>query len=290
MNWKTTASMRWLEWIVPALLAASSGCATLVDVPAGSVAVAWTTHGMGDKVYREGEYELGYYDKADVFDARSQESEERLNVLAANGLQIVLDTSVRYHIVPEETVKLDQEFGTQYYQTLLGPTLRSQSRRIIGRYQPEEIYSTQREAIERQIREGMDAAIKGRHIVLEAVLIRNVTLPPEIQHAINDKLQAEQEALKQKYLLDIAKQSADRERVEVAARAEQAKITAQGQADATRIAAKATSDSEALIHQNLTPDVLKYQQIQAMDHLAQSPNAKVIMLSDAKAAPLLEVK
>jgi regulator of protease activity HflC (stomatin/prohibitin superfamily) len=245
---------------------------------------------MSDKVFREGEYDIGLFDRATVFDARSQEREERLNVLAANGLRIVLDASIRFHIIPDEAVKLDQELGAQFYSILLGPTLKSQARRVMGRYQPEEIYSSKREIIEHEIREGMDAAIRGRHIVLEAVLIRDVTLPEEIQRAINDKLEAEQQSLKQKYLLDTAKQVAERQRIEATAAADQAKIRAQGDADAKRIAAKATSDYELLVRANLNPDMLKWQQIEAMDHLATSPNAKVILLGDGKATPLLDVK
>ena len=267
----------------------ATGCA-YVDVPPGHVGVNWTPGGMSDKVFHEGEYGIGLYDRATVFDARSQEREEKLNVLAANGLRIVLDASIRYHIVPEEAVKLDQELGTHFYAILLGPTLKSQARRVIGRYQPEEIYSSKREVIEHEIREGMDTAIQGRHIVLEAVLIRDVNLPEEIQRAINDKLEAEQQSLKQKYLLETAKQVAERQRIEATAAAEQAKIRAQGDADAKRIAAKATSDYELLVRENLNPDMLKWQQIEAMDHLAASPNAKVILLGDGKATPLLDVK
>ncbi len=272
------------------VFALASGCA-YIDVPPGHVAVNWTTNGMSDKVYREGEYGIGFYDRATIFDTRSQEREEKLNVLAANGLRIVLDASIRYHIIPEDTVKLDQELGTHFYSILLGPTLRSQARRVIGRYQPEEIYSTRREVIEREIREGIETAIKGRHIVLEAVLIRDVNLPEEIQRSINDKLEAEQQSLKQKYLLEIAKQVADRQKVEATAAAEQSKIRAQGDADSKRIAAKATSDYELLVRQNLNPDILHWQQIEAMDHLAQSPNAKIILLGgDGKTTPLLDIK
>src|SRR5579871_563163 len=119
----------------------ATGCAT-VEVPPGYVAVTWTPSGMSDKVLHEGSWSLGRGDEAIVFDARSQEHEERLEVLAANGLKIVFDTSIRYHIVPDEAVKLDQELGEKYYDILLGPLIRSQARRVVGRYQPEEIYSS----------------------------------------------------------------------------------------------------------------------------------------------------
>jgi regulator of protease activity HflC (stomatin/prohibitin superfamily) len=155
---------------------------------------------------------------------RSQERAERLEVQSSDGLGIVLDTSVRFHAIPGEVPALDQELGPDYYAVLIGPTLRSQARRVVGRFKPEEIYSTQRELIERQIREGVDAAIKGRHIALEAVLVRNVTLPEQLQAAITNKLEAEQSALKMKFV--IAQQQAEDEKQLNAtrAKAERAKI------------------------------------------------------------------
>lgn len=280
-----TRAIRWL----PLVFALSAGCA-YVDVPPGHVAVDWTLNGMNPQVYKEGEWGIGYYDKATIFDARSQEREERLYVLASNGERIVLDASIRYHIIPDQAVQLDQELGTHYYSILIGPTLRSQARRVLGRYHAEDIYSKQREAIEREIRDGVETAIKGRHIVLEAILIRDVTLPEQVQEAINNKLQKEQQMQQQQYEIETAKLVAERNKVEADSEAAQARIRAQGAADAKRIAAQATSDYERLIQQNITPDVLKWQQIQAMDHLAESPNAKVIMMGDGKATPLLEVK
>ena len=80
------------------LLGTLSSACTYATVGSGEVAVVWTPEGKKHSVYTEGEWPIGYWDKATVYNARSQEREERLEVLAANGLRIVLDTSVRYHI------------------------------------------------------------------------------------------------------------------------------------------------------------------------------------------------
>src|SRR5262249_40834242 len=158
-----------------------------------------------------------------------------------------------------EAVALDHDLGVHYYDVLLGPTLRSQARRVIGRYQPEEIYSTQRELIERQIREGIAASIKGRHVELERVLIRNVTPPESIQAAINDKLQAEQAALKMKFVIAQAEAEQQKQLMEVKAKAEREKIAAQAAADAKRIDAQATDDYARLIQQHMTDKMLQWQ-------------------------------
>jgi regulator of protease activity HflC (stomatin/prohibitin superfamily) len=284
------------------VLAVLSSACTYATVGSGEVAVVWTPEGTRHTVFNEGEWKIGFWDKATVYDARSQEREERLEVLAANGLRIVLDTSVRYHIDRDAAVALDHDLGIHYYSILVGPTLRSQARRVVGRYQPEEIYSTQREVIERQIREGVEGAIKGRHLMLEGVLIRNVTLPEAIQAAINDKLQAEQMALKMKFTIEQAqketekqlveaKAAAERRRIEAHAQAEVEKIRAQGQADAKRIEAQATDDYERIVQQHMSDRMLRWQQIAAMKELSTSPNSKVILLGGEKSgATMLDIK
>ncbi|MHB8418445.1 MAG: SPFH domain-containing protein [Myxococcales bacterium] len=297
--------------MIVALALFTGGCA-YVDVPPGHVAINWTLTGMDPKVYHEGEWSIGYYDKATVLDARSQEREERLYVLTSNGERIVVDASIAYHIIANEAIPLMQDQGIHYYSKLIGPVLRSQARKVFGRYLPEEIYSTKREAIEREIREGIERGIQGHHLVLEAVLIRDITLPTEIQQAINDKLQAEQQSLKQKYLYDTAQQVAARQKMEAQAEAERSRIHAQedadnakiaamgeaekirirakAEADAKEVTARATSEAERLIQQHLTPQVLEWDRIKATSDLSDSPNSKVVVLGGGgKVTPLMQL-
>lgn len=288
-------------WLVPVLAGLSMGC-SYANVGSGEVAILRTPNGVEEKVYPPGDWHIGIWDTPIKYSVRSQEAAEQLEVLAANGLRIVLDTSIRFHIVPNEAVALDREFGEHYYSVLLGPTLRSQARRVVGRYQPEEIYSTERELIERQIREGIDNAIKGRHVVLEAVLIRNVQLPDEIQRAINDKLEAEQHALKMKYVLAQAEAEEKKKMMEVQAEAERRKIAAESEAstvrvkaqaaaDAKRIDGEATSEYEHSVQRYLTPQILRLQEIDASKALASSPNAKLVLVGGAGGAqPILDLR
>jgi regulator of protease activity HflC (stomatin/prohibitin superfamily) len=278
----------------------ATGC-SYATVGSGEVGVVWTPEGK-PRALPEGQWGIGSGDVATLYNARSQEHGENLEVLAANGLRIVLDTSIRYHIVVPEAVELDHELGAHYYEVLLGPTLRSQARRVVGRYQPEEIYSTQREQIERQVREGMEAAIKGRHVVLEGVLIRNVTLPDSIQAAINDKLQAEQAALKMKFTIAEAEAQGTKQLMEAKAQAERDKIAALSQAEvehiqadsaaqAKRTDAQATDEYERLVQQHMTERMLQWQKIEALKALSSSSNAKVILLGgDGKNPTSLDLK
>jgi regulator of protease activity HflC (stomatin/prohibitin superfamily) len=277
----------------------SAGCGTLASVGPGEMAVVHTPEGPQPHPLPPGQYSIGSSDTTTNYSVRSQEHGEQLDVLSSDGLRIVLDTSIRYHAIPGEVVPLDRELGRDYYDVLIGPTLRSQARRVVGRFRPEEIYSTQRELIEKQIREGVETAIKGRHIELEAVLIRNVTLPGAIQSAINDKLEKEQAALKMKYVEDEQKaqdhvklmqsnDDAEREKIAAQSAAEVARIEAesaaavlktqaQAAADAKRVEGKGLADYQKTVQPTLTPQVLRMREVEATKDLAQSPNTKIIM-------------
>jgi regulator of protease activity HflC (stomatin/prohibitin superfamily) len=281
--------------LIAALVTLSPACA-YARIGDGELGVVRTPSGMSPTALRTGDRGIGSNDTVSVYDTRSQQRDERLEVLAANGLKIVLDTSVRYHVVPGEVVKLDAELGPGYYDVLLGPTLKSQARRVVGRYQPEEIYSTQREQIEKQIREGITAAVAGRHLELEAVLIRNVQLPDVIQAAINNKLEAEQTALKMKFIIAEAQAQAEKallekkaevehEKLSAEAEADSARVQAEGQADAKRIEGQALADYQKSLKQNLTPEVLRYYQVEATQAIASAPNSKLVFLGGGSNAP-----
>lgn len=289
------------------LVIAATACGW-AHVGGGEVGVRWTREGIQQQVYGPGEHHIGIFDNMTTYSVRSQEKEERLAIQSVDGLGITLDTSIRYHVIPGEAVALHQELGPDYYQVLIGPTLRSQARRVVGRFKPEEIYSTQRELIERQIREGVDSAIKGRHVVIEAVLVRNVGLPDAIQQKITQKLAAEQEALQMKY--ELAKQEAqnqlkqmqadgDKERekiqndikdMQAEAEARRVRVAAQAAADAKRIDGQATADYNKMVEKSLTASVLRLREIEASRALASSPNAKLVLMGGTGEHTLLDLR
>jgi regulator of protease activity HflC (stomatin/prohibitin superfamily) len=236
-------------------LGAAGGCATTVGP--GRVGVIWrASNGTQSPAYGEGLYYVAPWNDFFVYDLRSMNHDEVLDVIAVNGLGMKLDASVRYHVEPAEVVQLHREIGPDYYRTVLEPVLRSEARRVLGRYTPEEIYSTKRDLIEREIREGLRSKIEGKHIALEAVLIRNVELPDAIRHAIDQKLAAEQEVLKMKYVIATARSVAEQRRIE-----------AQGIADYNQIVAASLSNP-----------ILEYDRIQELNRLATSSNSKTVVI------------
>ena len=245
----------WFLVMAPFVLLGGTGCSTTIGP--GQAGVLWrASDGTQHETYGEGLHMIAPWNQLYVYDLRSMSRDELLSVIAVNGLSIKLDTSVRYHVLPTEVVAMHEELGPDYYQKVLEPVLRSEARRVFGQYTPEEIYSTKREVIEREIRLGVIAKIAGRHIALEAILIKDVELPAAIRAAIDSKLAAEQEVLKMKYVIEVAKYTAEQRRIE-----------AQGVADYNQIIAA-----------SLTSPMLEFDRIQELNRLAASSNAKTVVI------------
>ena len=130
----------------------------------------------------------------------------------------------------------------------------------MGRYTPEEIYSTKREQIEHEIRQEVAQKLEGKHMRVNAILIREVHLPMVVQGAIQTKLQEEQKALEMKYILDRTRQEAERQRIEAAG----------------------IANFQAIVSKGLTDKLLEWKGIEATEKLAHSPNTKVIIVGSSK--------
>ena len=246
-----------------AAAALASGCAS---VGPGRIGVMWdSVGGTQQRTWGEGRHVVAPWNELYVYDLRTMRNDEVLNVIASNGLQINIDATIRYHLLPDQIVALHEQIGPEYYDKILAPLLRSDARRVFGSYTPEEIYSTKREVIEREIREGLEAKLAGKHIALEAVLVRNVELPDAIRRAIDEKLAAEQDVLKMKYVLQVA----------------------QAQADQKRVEASGIADYNAIVSKSLSADILQFDRIQELGRLADSSNAKTVVIGPEVGSKLL---
>ncbi|MEQ8424054.1 MAG: prohibitin family protein, partial [Cyclobacteriaceae bacterium] len=149
-----------------------------------------------------------------------------------------------------------QEKGTEYVNRVLLPTIRSAARSVVGRYTPEQLYSSKRDAIQAEIYEETKKIVDGQYIQLNEILVRDVTLPGTIKEAIERKLKQEQESLEYEFRLVTAKKEAEKVTIE-----------AQGKADANKI-----------LSASLTDKILQDKGIDATLELAKSPNSKVVVV------------
>lgn len=231
-----------------------------VTIGSGEAGVLYRTFGGGvvtDKPpLDEGFHLVAPWNRVYIYEVRRQEIFEKMKVLSSNGLDIQLDASAWYQPSYDELGKLHQEIGENYLQRIILPTIRSAARSVVGRYTPEQLYSSKRDAIQREIFEETKKIVDDQYIVLDEILVRDVTLPPTIKEAIERKLKQEQESLEYEFRLVTAQKEAERQRIE-----------AQGKADANKI-----------LSASLTDKILQDKGIEATLKLAQSPNSKVVVV------------
>ncbi|PIB30980.1 peptidase [Maribacter sp. 4U21] len=231
-----------------------------VTIGSGEAGVLYKTFGGGvvtDKPpLGEGFHIVAPWNKVYVYEVRQQEVLEKMNVLSSNGLDIKLEASAWFEPIRSDLGKLHQEKGEAYIQRVLLPTIRSAARSVVGRYTPEQLYSSKRDAIQQEIFDETKKIVEGEYIQLNEILVRDVTLPPTIKDAIERKLKQEQESLEYEFRLVTAKKEAEKVTIE-----------AQGKADANRI-----------LSASLTDKILQDKGIDATLKLSESPNAKVIVV------------
>ena len=237
-------------------------------VDSGHAGIVFESLGKGTSrtVLGEGMHVMPLWNSVIPYDLRVHEFKETLSVLSNNGLALRVDASVRFRPKADELFELQTQIGQAYAEILIAPVVRSEARKVFGRYSPEEIYSTKREEIERQIFEEVQKALSGKHVVVEAILIRDVELPEAIKVAIADKLAEEQRSQKMRFTLDKERQEAQRKQIE----------------------AEGIAKYQNIVRQGLTADFLAYKGIEATERLASSQNAKIIVVGSPKAGlPLI---
>ncbi len=233
-------------------------------IASGEAGVLYKTFGGGVVIDQpplgEGFHLVAPWNKVIVYEVRQQEVFEKMQVLSSNGLEIKLDASAWFQPDYAKLGLLHQQKGENYVARILLPTIRSAARSVVGRYTPEQLYSSKRDVIQKEIYEETKKIVENQFIQLNEVLVRDVTLPPTIKEAIERKLKQEQESLEYEFKLTKAQKEAERQ-----------KIDAEGKAVANQI-----------LSASLTDKILKEKGIEATLELAKSPNAKVVIVGSGK--------
>jgi regulator of protease activity HflC (stomatin/prohibitin superfamily) len=202
------------------------------------------------------------YTMSGVHDEGDKSGDDAIRVLSADGLEVVIDLTVLYKVIPNEAPRILKEIGTDYRNTIVRPICRTKIRDNAVYYDAVALYSTKRDEFQARIFKTIEDDFKSRGLILEQLLVRNITLPESVKAAIESKINAEQEAQKMTFVLQKEKQEAERKRVE-----------AQGIADYQKILSTGLSDKQ-----------LQYEMIKA---IATSPNAKLIIMDSKKGSPII---
>jgi regulator of protease activity HflC (stomatin/prohibitin superfamily) len=208
------------------------------------------------------------YTMSGVHNEGEKEGDDAIRVLTSDGLEVTIDLTVLYRVVGAEAPRLIRETGLDYKDKIVRPLTRTKIRDNAVYFTAIDLYSTKRDQFQNRIFTSIEADFKKRGLILEQLLLRNITLPNNVKTSIEEKIKAEQDAQKMEFVLQKEKQEAERKRVE-----------AQGIADYQRIISTGLNDKQ-----------LQYEQIQMMKGLITSPNSKVIVMGKGNTPVILDGK
>jgi len=208
------------------------------------------------------------YTMSGILDEGHKTGDDAIRVLTADGLEVTIDLTVLYKLLPVDAPKIVRETGLDYTDKIVRPLTRTKIRDNAVYYEAVSLYSNKRDEFQQRIFRSIDNDFKKRGLILEQLLVRNITLPQSVKTTIEQKISAEQEAQKMQFVLQKERQEAERKRVE-----------AQGIADYQRI-----------ISLGLTDKQLQYETIKAQLEIAKSANTKIIIMGKGNTPLILDGK
>ncbi|MCB0503185.1 MAG: prohibitin family protein [Bacteroidetes bacterium] len=212
------------------------------------------------KTMKQGFHVIAPWNKAIIYDVKIQTIEEKMTVLSSNGLNVIVDVTIRYKPSSSKLGNIHNEIGRDYSQKVVIPEARSAARKIIGRYTPEEFYSTKREAVQTELEHTVALELEKKDIILDALLLRDIKLPETIQMAIERKLKQEQESLEYEFRLEKERKEAERREIE----------------------AEGIKKFQDIVSEGISENYLRWKGIEATESLAKSENATTIVIGSGK--------
>jgi regulator of protease activity HflC (stomatin/prohibitin superfamily) len=194
--------------------------------------------------------------------------DDAIMALTAEGLSVALDVTIWFHLIADDAATVYRDIGPNYVDKIVRPAIRTAIRNAAVKYNATDIYSIKRAEVTAAIYEDLTESFIGKGVVCEKVLLRNVDLPAKVKNAIDDKIAAEQDAQKMKFILQKEEQEAERRRIE----------------------ADGISKANRIIANSLTSRYLQWYYIQTLGSLVNSPNNTIIMTPfDQKLTPLINI-
>ncbi len=187
--------------------------------------------------------------------SRTENIEVKLSLPSKEGLNVYCEISILYRIDPQKAHEILQKTGERYVEDMILPVFRSSSADVSARFLAKDMHTAQRAEIESAIREQMMKYLADRGFFIEAVLMKSVQLPMGLARAIEEKLEAEQSAQRMEFVIKEEELEARRRIIE----------------------ATAIRDAQRIISEGLNPQILQFRQIEALQNLSTSPNAKIVI-------------
>ncbi|MCL4500805.1 MAG: prohibitin family protein [Deltaproteobacteria bacterium] len=254
-----------LRYLLAVLVLAGTLIYSMVKVvPPGNVGVLVF---MG-KIYgtiTEGIHLINPLSSVELMSVRTREVFEHAEAPSREGLNVVLEVSCLYHLLPDQADRVYRQLGPHYDEVVVKPQFRAAIRAATVKHEAKDLYTSGRELVSNEIYKDLEENLGKRGVMVENILLRKIDLPKQVVEAINAKLAADQEAQRMQFVLIKERQEAERKRIE----------------------AQGVQDFQKIVSQGISDQLLRWKGIEATSHLAESNNTKVIIVGGKDGLPII---
>jgi regulator of protease activity HflC (stomatin/prohibitin superfamily) len=229
-------------------------------IPAGSVGVVDFFGTVQEGTLKSGINLVNPLARVVKMSIQTLELKETMDTPSKEGLTTQIEVSVLYHLNPEQAANVYKSVGENYVSVILEPQFRSVSRGVTALYDAKALYTAERAALETLIYDDLKKVVEARGITIESTPLRKVGLPAGLMAAIEEKLRMEQESQRMQFVLTKERQEADRKRIE----------------------AQGIADFQKIVTLGISENLLRWKGIEATLKIAESSNAKVIIVGSGK--------
>ncbi len=272
-------------WVATAVLVIASA---VVIVPPGHVGVQVLLGNVRTRALSDGPHaviplvkvvEMSVRTEVYTMSSTNREGQrtgdDSITVLSKDGLRMPLDISIAYRLLADDAPAIYSTLGENYPEKIIRPAARTAIREAASRFTVQEAYSSKRQemaALTQQLLEQAVAdlvaqqdGIKGQGFVIQQVMLRNVSLPPRLRNAIEEKLAAQQAAEQMQFVLQREQKEAERKKIE----------------------AEGIQTFQKIVSEGISEPLLRWKGIEATLKIAESNNAKVILIGGKDGLPII---
>ena len=247
----------WLAALGIIVLMLMSGITT---VQAGHVGVVDVFGRVSAGTLKSGLQVVNPMAKVVQMSVQTQEIKERMEVPSKEGMTMIIEVSVLYHLDPDKASDVYRSVGPEYATVILEPQFRSVTRGVTAAFEAKALYTSEREHIAQLITTDLKQLVEPRGVAIESTPLRQLALPDKLKNAIEEKLSADQESQRMQFVLAKEQQEAERKRIE----------------------ARGIADFQTIVTQGISDKLLEWKGIEATQDLAKSTNAKVVVIGNSK--------
>jgi regulator of protease activity HflC (stomatin/prohibitin superfamily) len=256
------------------LLIAALSPRMFITIPAGHEGALFRRFQGGtdvEQAYDEGFHVIWPWNTMYIFDVRFQNQSYVFDAHTSDGLNLRADVAYRFRVTRRNVPLLYKYIGPDYVEKLILPSLGAIVREEVSRHTPEEVYSTKRLEIQQRIRDAMrnqfqmdpeaDTLLQRVEFVeIDEIYLRDVELPASLQKSMVEKNQQQQMMLEYDYRIERERKESERKRIE----------------------AEGIRQFQDIVKDGITDKYLMWKGIDATLQLAQSPNAKIVVIGAGK--------